>query len=92
MKGGSRGKEHIQAWPIAATQSIVYVDPMPSVGLLVVGAGISGLATVAFGKEDDYLVLDQDSAIGGYCKTVKKAGSKTVKKAAQKPGKRAAQR
>src|SRR5450755_2853048 len=58
---------------------------MESVRLLVVGAGISGLATIAFGKEvakaqagavdsDDYLVIDRDDAIGGYCKTIKKDG------------------
>ncbi|CAN5365519.1 FAD-dependent oxidoreductase [soil metagenome] len=45
-----------------------------SVALLVVGAGISGLSTIAFGSEKDYLVLERDSAIGGYCKTVKKDG------------------
>ncbi len=42
--------------------------------LLVVGAGISGLATIAFGKETDYVVLERDHAIGGYCKTVKQDG------------------
>jgi hypothetical protein len=47
---------------------------MESVRLLVVGAGISGLATVAFGKEADYLVIDRDDAIGGYCKTIRESG------------------
>lgn len=50
---------------------------MESVGLLVVGAGISGLATIAFAgarTKADYLVIDRDSEIGGYCKTVKKEG------------------
>ncbi len=47
---------------------------MDDVRLLIVGAGISGLATVAFGKEKDYLVLERDQEIGGYCKTVKKEG------------------
>ena len=44
---------------------------------LVIGAGITGLATAAALAErgdDDYLVLEADSEIGGYCKTVKKAG------------------
>src|SRR5258708_38645411 len=41
---------------------------------LVIGAGISGLATAAFGAEKDYLVLEADDGIGGYCKTVKKDG------------------
>lgn len=44
---------------------------------LIIGAGISGLATAAALSEsgdDDYLVLEGDSAIGGYCKTVKESG------------------
>jgi protoporphyrinogen oxidase len=47
---------------------------MDTVRHLIVGAGISGLASCAFSKEKDYLVLEADSQIGGYCKTVKKAG------------------
>ena len=48
---------------------------MESVRHLIVGAGISGLATAAFlGADEDYLVLEADSEIGGYCKTVKRDG------------------
>ncbi len=47
---------------------------MESVPLLVIGAGISGLATAAFSKHQDYLVLEKDAEIGGYCKTVKQDG------------------
>ncbi len=47
---------------------------MESVRNLVIGAGISGLATAAFLTDPDYLVLEADSEIGGYCKTVKKDG------------------
>jgi len=50
---------------------------MHSVRTLIVGAGVSGLATAAaLGEtgDEDYLVLDADSAMGGYCKTVKQAG------------------
>jgi len=47
---------------------------MDTVRHLVVGAGISGLAACAFSKERDYLVLERDLEIGGYCKTVKQAG------------------
>jgi protoporphyrinogen oxidase len=47
---------------------------MESVRHLICGAGISGLATAAFGKEKDFLVLEKDGEIGGYCKTVKKDG------------------
>jgi protoporphyrinogen oxidase len=48
-----------------------------TVRTLIVGAGVSGLATAAAleGRGDhDYLVVEADSAIGGYCKTVKKEG------------------
>ena len=47
---------------------------MESVRTLIVGAGISGLATAAALPEADYLILEADRAIGGYCKTVKKDG------------------
>lgn len=50
---------------------------MEKVRTLVVGAGITGLATAAAladRGDDDYLILEADSEIGGYCKTVKKAG------------------
>jgi protoporphyrinogen oxidase len=44
---------------------------------LILGAGVTGLATAAALSErgdDDYLVLEADDAIGGYCKTVRKEG------------------
>jgi protoporphyrinogen oxidase len=50
---------------------------MESVRTLVVGAGITGLATAAALSErgdDDYIVLEADSEIGGWCKTVKQDG------------------
>ena len=50
---------------------------MESVRSLIVGAGVSGLATAAALAErgdDDYLVLEADHAIGGYCKTVRRDG------------------
>jgi protoporphyrinogen oxidase len=47
---------------------------METVRTLIVGAGISGLATAAFAREDGYLVLEADREIGGYCKTVRRAG------------------
>ena len=50
---------------------------MEKVRTLVIGAGITGLATAAALAErgdDDYLVLEADSEIGGYCKTVTKEG------------------
>ena len=50
---------------------------MEQVKTLVVGAGISGLATAAALAErgdSDVLVLEASDAIGGYCKTVKRDG------------------
>jgi protoporphyrinogen oxidase len=50
---------------------------MEKVQTLIVGAGVTGLATAAALAErgdDDYLVLESDAEIGGYCKTVKKEG------------------
>jgi protoporphyrinogen oxidase len=50
---------------------------MDSVSTLIVGAGISGLASAAFARDrdrDKCLILEADREIGGYCKTVHKAG------------------
>lgn len=50
---------------------------MEKVRTLVVGAGITGLATAAALAErgdHDCVVLEGDAEIGGYCKTVKKEG------------------
>ena len=48
---------------------------MRDVETLIIGAGISGLGAAAFlGRGADLVVLERDSAIGGYCKTVKKDG------------------
>src|ERR1700749_4232104 len=45
------------------------------VGTLIIGAGISGLATgAALGDGEDYLVLEGDDQIGGYCKTIHRDG------------------
>ncbi|MBA2660879.1 MAG: FAD-dependent oxidoreductase [Bradymonadaceae bacterium] len=41
---------------------------------LVIGAGMSGLAFANFIDSDDYLVLERDEAIGGWCKTIKREG------------------
>src|SRR5258708_31873978 len=50
---------------------------MDRVRTLIVGAGVTGLATAAALQEigdEDYLVLEGDREIGGYCKTVKRDG------------------
>ena len=50
------------------------VERIDTVRTLIVGAGVSGLATAAALPDDDYLVLEADRAIGGYCKTIRKDG------------------
>src|SRR6187399_2703309 len=47
---------------------------MEAIRHLIVGAGVTGLATAAFLRGQDYLVLEADSEPGGYCKTVVKDG------------------
>jgi protoporphyrinogen oxidase len=50
---------------------------MESVRTLIIGAGVTGLATAAAlsdRNDADYLVLEADREIGGWCKTVKKEG------------------
>lgn len=48
---------------------------MKNVETIIIGAGMSGLATAAaLGKDSDLLVFDRDPEIGGYCKTVKQSG------------------
>lgn len=48
---------------------------MQSVETLIVGAGVTGLAAAgALGEQADYVVLEADAEVGGYCKTVKQAG------------------
>jgi protoporphyrinogen oxidase len=50
---------------------------MESIRTLIVGAGVTGLATAAALSEsgdDQYVILEADREIGGWCKTVKKDG------------------
>src|SRR5579863_8331548 len=47
---------------------------MHSVRHLIIGAGVSGLATAAFLRDKDTLILEADGEIGGYCKTIKDSG------------------
>jgi protoporphyrinogen oxidase len=47
---------------------------MEEVRHLIVGAGMSGLATAAFLRDPEVLVLEADAEIGGWCKTIKRDG------------------
>lgn len=44
---------------------------MRKVKYLIIGAGVTGLTSANYLK-DDYLILEKESTIGGYCKTIKK--------------------
>lgn len=41
---------------------------------LIIGAGISGLAFADCLKENDYLIVEGEQEMGGYCRTVKRDG------------------
>jgi protoporphyrinogen oxidase len=41
---------------------------------LIVGAGMTGLAFANFVDDDDYLILERENEIGGWCKTVHQDG------------------
>lgn len=47
---------------------------MENVDNLIIGAGVSGLSFANFIKGDSYLIIEQDSEVGGYCKTIEKDG------------------
>ena len=42
-----------------------------NVKYLIIGAGISGLTFANFIK-DDYLIIEKENEVGGYCRTIKK--------------------
>lgn len=41
---------------------------------LIIGAGITGLSLASFFDTDDYLIVEKDSEVGGYCKTTIRNG------------------
>ncbi|MCE9616415.1 MAG: FAD-dependent oxidoreductase [Lentisphaerae bacterium] len=41
---------------------------------LIAGAGVSGLGFANFAGDADYLILEREPAVGGYCRTVRQAG------------------
>ena len=38
---------------------------------LIVGAGITGLSYAMFKGNNDYIIVEKESEIGGYCRTIK---------------------
>jgi len=47
---------------------------MEDIQYLIVGAGISGLSFANFLNSDDYLVIEREAEIGGYCRTTYQEG------------------
>lgn len=47
---------------------------MEQIDTLIVGAGVSGLASAAALGDADYQIIEADSEIGGYCKTIRRDG------------------
>ena len=44
---------------------------MKKVKYLILGGGISGISTAVFlGKNEDYLIIEKEEELGGYCRTV----------------------
>lgn len=39
---------------------------------LIIGAGISGLTFANYIKDDNYAILEKESEVGGYCRTIKR--------------------
>ena len=37
--------------------------------ILIIGAGITGLSLTSFLDTNDYLIVEKDFEVGGYCKT-----------------------
>ena len=46
---------------------------MKKVKHLIIGAGISGL-TYANYADGDYLIVEKENEVGGYCRTIKRNG------------------
>jgi len=45
-----------------------------NVDILIVGGGITGISLASFLGDSDYLIVDKDSELGGYCKTTIRNG------------------
>ena len=41
---------------------------------LIIGAGITGLSYALFSPNKEYLIVEKETEIGGYCRTIKRNG------------------
>ena len=44
------------------------------VDILIVGGGITGISLASFLRDTNYLIVERDSELGGYCKTTIRNG------------------
>jgi hypothetical protein len=42
---------------------------MKQIDILIIGGGVTGLSLASFLKSKDYLLIEKDDSLGGYCKT-----------------------
>ena len=42
---------------------------MDKTDILIIGGGITGLSLASFLNSKDYLVIEKEQSLGGYCKT-----------------------
>ncbi|WP_197739568.1 NAD(P)-binding protein [Vibrio taketomensis] len=47
---------------------------MDKVKYLIVGGGVSGLAFANFVESEDYLIIEKEAELGGYCRTIYQDG------------------
>lgn len=47
---------------------------MAKIDYLIIGTGVTGLSFANFINSEDYLIIEQDSSPGGYCKTIQQDG------------------
>lgn len=45
---------------------------MKEIKYLIIGAGISGLTFANYVKDENYLIIEKENEVGGYCRTIKK--------------------
>jgi len=45
---------------------------MKKTDVLIIGGGVTGLSLASYLSKRDYLILEKDSELGGYCKTEKR--------------------
>ena len=47
---------------------------MKQINTIIIGGGITGLSLASYLDNKDYLILERDEKVGGYCKTTIRNG------------------